>query len=112
MPSVLLGTLADIVGAAHCLTGAERGPYVVEGRTPRAVVLPGSIEDVSRVVAATAAAGVPVIPWGGGTRMGLGAAPAEGAVVVVTRRLARVVEHEPADLTATVEAGITMTALQ
>jgi glycolate oxidase FAD binding subunit len=112
MPSALLGTLADIVGPAHCLTGAERASYVVEGRTPRAVVFPGSVEAVSQLVAVTAAAGVPVIPWGGGSRIGLGAAPAEDAVVVVTRRLARVVEHEPADLTATVEAGLTMTALQ
>ena len=33
-------------------------------------------------------------------------------MVVATRRLARVVEHEPADLTATVEAGLTMAPLQ
>ena len=26
-----LRTLADIVGSAHCLVGADRGPYVVEG---------------------------------------------------------------------------------
>jgi glycolate oxidase FAD binding subunit len=112
MPSALLGTLIGIVGSAHCLTGAERSAYVIEGRTPRAVVFPGSVEEVSRLVAAAAAAGVPVIPWGGGTRMGLGAPPAEGAVVLGTRRLTRVVEHEPADLTATVEAGLTIAALQ
>ena len=57
MPSALLSTLADIVGSAHCLTGSERGAYVVDGRTPRAVVFPGSVEDVSRLVAATTAAG-------------------------------------------------------
>jgi glycolate oxidase FAD binding subunit len=107
-----LHTLADLVGAGHCLTGADRGPYVVEGRTPCAVVFPGTAEEAARVVAAAAAAEVPVIPWGGGTQMGLGAPPRDGAVVVATRRLARIVEHEPGDLTATVEAGITMTALQ
>jgi glycolate oxidase FAD binding subunit len=104
--------LAGLVGPAHCLTGADRGPFVVEGRTPAAVVFPSSLDEAGRVVAACAEAGVPVIPWGGGTAMHLGTPPREGAVVVVTRRLGRVVEHEPGDLTATVEAGITMEALQ
>jgi glycolate oxidase FAD binding subunit len=107
-----LRTLADIVGSAHCLVGADRGPYVVEGRTPGAVVFPGSAEEAGRVIAAAAEAEVAVIPWGGGTQMGLGAPPREGAVVVATRRLDRVLEHEPGDLTATVEAGITLDALQ
>jgi glycolate oxidase FAD binding subunit len=108
----LVRALADIVGSAHCLVGADRGPYVVDGRTPGAVVFPGTAEEAGRIVAAAAAAEVPVIAWGGGTQMGLGASPREGAIVVATRRLDRVVEHEPGDLTATVEAGITMDALQ
>jgi glycolate oxidase FAD binding subunit len=107
-----LRTLAGIVGSAHCLVGTDRSPYVVEGRTPGAAVFPGSAEEAGRVVGAAAEAGVPVIPWGGGTQMGLGAPPREGAVVVGTRRLNRVLEHEPGDLTATVEAGITLDALQ
>jgi glycolate oxidase FAD binding subunit len=105
-------TLASIVGAGHCLTGADRSPFVVEGRTPAAVVFPATVEETGRVVAAVATAGGAVIPWGGGTAMHLGAPPRDGAIVVSTRRLARVVEHEPGDLTATVEAGITMEALQ
>jgi glycolate oxidase FAD binding subunit len=110
--SDLLRTLAEIVGARHCLTGADRSPYVVDGRTPAAVVSPATAEEAGRVVAAAATAGVAVIPWGGGTRMALGLPPRDGAVIVVTRRLARVLEHEPGDLTATVEAGMTMAALQ
>jgi glycolate oxidase FAD binding subunit len=107
-----LRTLADVVGPAHCLTGADRSPFVVEGRTPCAVVFPGTADEAGRVVAAAADAEVAVIPWGGGTQMGLGAPPRDGAVVVGTRRLVRIVEFEPADLTATAEAGITMDALQ
>jgi glycolate oxidase FAD binding subunit len=112
MSTPLVDEVTAIVGAAHCLTGAERARFSVEGRTPCAVAWPGSAEEVARVVAAAAAAQVPVIPWGGGTRMALGAPPREGALAVVTRRLARVLEHEPADLTATVETGLTMDALQ
>jgi glycolate oxidase FAD binding subunit len=110
--SALLSALAAIVGPAHCLGGTERAPYAVDGRVPCAAVFPGSIDEVSRVVHAAAAAGVPVLPWGGGTAAALGSPPPDGALVVGTRRLARVVEHEPGDLTATVEAGITLQALQ
>jgi glycolate oxidase FAD binding subunit len=41
-----------------------------------------------------------------------GAPPRDGALVVGLRRLGKVLEHEPGDLTATAEAGITLAALQ
>ena len=112
MTATLLRSLAEIVGPAHCLGGADRAPYVVDGRTPCGVVLPGSADEVARVVRAAAAAGVPVVPWGGGTQMSRGTPPRDGALVVGLRRLSRVLEHEPGDLTATAEAGITLDALQ
>jgi glycolate oxidase FAD binding subunit len=112
MTATLLRSLAEVVGAAHCLGGAERAPYVVDGRTPCGVVLPGSADEVARVVRAAAAAGVPVVPWGGGTQMARGTPPKDGALVVSLRRLNRVLEHEPGDLTATAEAGITLAAFQ
>jgi glycolate oxidase FAD binding subunit len=112
MTATLLRSLAEIVGPAHCLGGADRAPYVVDGRTPCGVVLPGSADEVARVVRAAAAVGVPVVPWGGGTQMSRGTPPRDGALVVGLRRLGRVLEHEPGDLTATAEAGITLDALQ
>src|SRR6185436_3026612 len=112
MSATLLRSLAEIVGPTHCLGGADRAPYVVDGRTPCGVVLPSSTDEVARVVRAAAAAGVPVLPWGGGTQMSRGTPPRDGALVVGLRRLGRVLEHEPGDLTATAEAGITLDALQ
>jgi glycolate oxidase FAD binding subunit len=112
MTASLLQSLAEIVGSSHCLAGADCAPFVVDGRTPCGVVLPGSADEVARVVSTAAAAGVPVIPWGGGTHMARGAPPRAGALVVGLGRLNRVVEHEPGDLTATAEAGITIDALQ
>jgi glycolate oxidase FAD binding subunit len=112
MAAPLLPALADVVGAAHCLGGADRAPYVVDGRTPAVVVFPGSVEEVARVVRVAAAAEAPVVPWGGGTAAAFGAPPPDGAVVVGTRRLTAVLEHEPGDLTATVQAGLTVEALQ
>jgi glycolate oxidase FAD binding subunit len=108
----LLDKLRATLGAAHVLTGADRSPFVVEGRTPDVVVFPGSVDEVVAVVQQAAAAGVPVLPWGGGSAASVGPAPARGGVVLVLRRLDRLVEHEPGDLTATAEAGLTFDALQ
>jgi glycolate oxidase FAD binding subunit len=108
----LLDKLRATIGAAHVLTGADRSPYVVEGRTPDVVVFPGSVEEVSTVVQQAAAAGVPVLPWGGGTACAVGPPPARGGLVLALKRLDRLVEHEPGDLTVTVEAGLTLDALQ
>ncbi|HXH84849.1 MAG TPA: hydroxyacid dehydrogenase, partial [Candidatus Tectomicrobia bacterium] len=66
MDRALLDKLRATVGAPHVLTGIDLSPYVVEGRTPAAAVFPGSIDEVATVVQQAGAAGVPVLPWGGG----------------------------------------------
>jgi glycolate oxidase FAD binding subunit len=108
----LLESLRKTVGSAHVLTGVELSPFVVEGRTPDAAVFPGTIDEVAAVVRDAAAAGAAIFPWGGGTAVALGEPPPRTGLVVGLRRLARLVEHEPGDLTATVEAGLTVDALQ
>ena len=105
MPPALPETLRRIVGAPHVLTGADCSPYAVEGRTPEAVVFPGTKEEVGAVLVAAGEAGLPVTPWGGGTRMGIGSPPSRIALVLGLKRLDRILEHEPGDLTVTVEAG-------
>jgi glycolate oxidase FAD binding subunit len=53
-----------------------------------------------------------VIPWGGGRHMALGNVPGRYDIALRTTKLDRVIEYEPADMTVTVEAGITMAKLQ
>jgi glycolate oxidase FAD binding subunit len=112
MSAPIVDALRGIVGGAHVLTGADGAPYAIDGRTPEAVVRPGSKEEVAAVLGAAAAAKLPVVPWGGGTRMAVGAPPPRLGVVLVLTRLNRLLEHEPGDLTATAQAGITLGALQ
>ena len=112
MVPALLETLRATVGAAHVLTGVELSPFVIEGRTPDAAVFPGTADEVAAVVRAAAAAGAAIVPWGGGTAVAVGEPPPHAALVLGLRRLARLVEHEPGDLTATVEAGLTLAILQ
>jgi glycolate oxidase FAD binding subunit len=104
--------LESIVGPGHVRTGDEAGRFTVDGVRPEAAVLPGSVEEVSAVLAACSEARVGVIPWGGGTSMGMGAIPSRGEVALVLTRLDRVLEHEPGDMTSTVQAGMTLAAYQ
>ncbi len=112
MPASPLDAIRGIVGPAHVLTGADCGPYVVDGRTPEAVALPGSKEEVAAVLLAAAETELPVTPWGGGTKMSIGDPPQRLGLVLALRRLNRLIEHEPGDLTATVQAGMTLGSLQ
>jgi glycolate oxidase FAD binding subunit len=112
VPDALLQKLRTTVGAANVLTGVELSPYVVEGRTPEAAVFPGSIEEVAAVMALASEVGAPVTPWGGGTAASVGMPAGRTGLVLGLRRLGRLLDHEPGDLTATVEAGMTVRAFQ
>jgi glycolate oxidase FAD binding subunit len=112
VPDALLQKLRTTVGAANVLTGVELSPYVVEGRTPEAAVFPGSIEEVAAVMALASEVGTPVTPWGGGTAASVGMPAGRTGLVIGLRRLARLLDYEPGDLTATVEAGMTVRAFQ
>jgi len=110
--ATLLDKLHAAVGAAHVLSGVELSPFVVEGRTPDAAVFPGSAAEVAAVVRVAAEAGVPIMPWGGGTAVDLGPPPPRAGIVLSLRRLGHLLEHEPGDLTVTAEAGMTLADLQ
>jgi glycolate oxidase FAD binding subunit len=112
VPDALLEKLRATVGPSNVLTGVELSPYVVEGRTPDAAVFPGSVDEAAAVIGLAAEAGRPVAPWGGGTAASVGMPVSRTGLVLGLRRLSRLLEHEPGDLTATVEAGMTVEAFQ
>lgn len=86
--------------------------YAIDGLLPRLVVLPGTAEEMAQVVALTNRSGLTVLARGGGSHMGMGSMPERLDVLVGTKKLARVLEYEAADLTCHVEAGLTLAALQ
>lgn len=104
-----LGSLVDGYAPASREVLAS---YAVEGVVPLAVVAPGSLESLAATVQMASELGYAVIPRGGGTKMDFGHPPSRADIVVSLERLNRIVAHEPADQTATVEAGITMAGLQ
>ncbi len=112
MQPVLRDKIRGIVGSEHVLTGVELSPYVLEGRTPTAAVFPGSVEEVSALLALASEEAIAVTPWGGGTKIAVGAPPTRLGMVLGLRRLNRLLEHEPGDLTVTTQAGVTLEALE
>ena len=112
MPEPLLDKLRAVVGGSHVLVGVELSPYVVDGRTPEAAVFPGSVDEVAAVVSLAAEAGMPLVPWGGGTAAAAGVPAPRAGVVLGLSRLRAIVEHEPGDLTVTAQAGVVLRELQ
>lgn len=99
--------LAELVGAENVLTGPETLLYAVDGIAPKAVVFPETREQVRQLVRFARSRRLGVVPLGGGTKAGFGNPPIAYDLALVTRRLNRVVDYSPADLTVIVEAGLT-----
>ena len=90
----------------------EDRSHVVDGVKPQFTATPSSSAELAAVLACANEHGAAVIPWGAGTSMALGNVPERYDVALSTTRLDRVLEYEPADLTVTVEAGLTLAKLK
>jgi|UniRef100_UPI00404765C1 FAD/FMN-containing dehydrogenase len=115
----MLEKLIEIVGASHVLTGEQAQPYLVDWRgrykgAARAVVRPGTTEEVAAVVKCCVAHHVPIVTVGGNTGLCGGATPDDSgtAVVLATSRLNRIRAIDTDNDTMTVEAGCVLQMLQ
>src|SRR3984957_13242655 len=84
----------------------------IAGRRARYVAAPASTEEASALLRAAAALGLTVVPRGAGRLQHWGNPPDSCDLIVDTRRLDRIVEHVPADLTVTVQAGVRLQDLE
>src|SRR5438309_7473470 len=100
----------QIVTAQHVRTAiADDAVAAVQ---PRFVVEPGSEHELGKVLQLADAAGLAVVPRGGGTKLEWGNSPVRADVILSTTRLDRVLEHAWADLTVSAEAGCSIAKLQ
>jgi FAD/FMN-containing dehydrogenase len=112
--------LRAIVGDTHVvLDEAGMAPYLTDWRgrftgRARAVALPASTAEVAAIVAACAAARVPIVPQGGRTGLVLGSVPdtAGDAIVLSLRRLNRIRQVDSFNRTMVVEAGCILQDIQ
>lgn len=120
MTSEILEQMAGVVGAKNVITEADAMvPYLKEWRDlfrgkARAVVRPGSTEEVAALVKLAAAQGVALVPQGGNTGLVGGQIPvAEGREIILSlQRLDRIRAVDADSDTMTVEAGVTLQRAQ
>jgi glycolate oxidase len=113
----LLARLEAIVGTGGLLTGDAVAPYAHDVyrslETPLAVVRPTSVEALQALVRETVAAGVAIVPRGGGASYTDGYLPTrKDTILIDTGGLDRIVEINQTDAYVTVEAGVTWAALK
>ena len=90
----------------------QRQDLAVDGLVPSATMSPGSVAAAAADLGRCYEEGLAVIPQGGRTQIGLGGVPHRYDVAFSTTGLSRLLEHEPADLTCRVEAGMRLGDLQ
>ena len=116
MPELLTKELKDrlcgVVGDAWVIIDPDRLlAYESDGltayrRTPLAVVLPRTTEEVSHVLGILSQEGVPVVPRGAGTGLSGGALADGDAVVVGTARMTDLLQIDPDNRLARVQPGM------
>jgi len=110
--TTIVGGMQAIVGSDHVRGGAGTAAYRLGPAAPQAVVFPTDESEISRVLAFAWEKGLGVVPWGGGAHQSLGTLPTQYDVAIDLGRMDRLLEHEPADMTATAQAGIRVAELQ
>jgi glycolate oxidase len=110
---LLIRRLGEIAGDEHVVTHPHQlRTYESDGLlqyrvSPRAVVLPGSTQEVQEVVRACFETGVPWVARGAGTGLSGGALPHEEGVLIALSRLRRIVEVDLENQRIVVEPGVT-----
>lgn len=83
-----------------------------DGRAASACDRPGDAEALRQAVVRRVAEGLAIYPQGGRTALAFGGVPRRPGAIVDTTALSRVIDYPFADMTITVEAGMTLAALQ
>jgi glycolate oxidase FAD binding subunit len=103
-PEIIHRRLTEEFGADRALLAIGEH-YRIVGEPSRAIALPHTVEELSEMLSFAMSENLTVIPAGTGTWLNMGNPPVRAHLILSTTRLNRVQEYEPADLTATIEAG-------
>lgn len=117
MDRLFIKELEAIVGKQHALTDRESLAVYGYDSTPElqslpgAVLLPGSTDEILRIMRLCHESGVSVTPRGSGTNLSGGSISSNNGVVLQTSRMNKLLEIDEENLTATVEPGLITSAL-
>jgi glycolate oxidase FAD binding subunit len=103
---------AELGGGAVTSQPELLAARTVDGIAPCLICSPANAEQVSAALRVCVDTDSAVTPWGGGTAIEIGNLPERVEVIIEMSKLNRVLEHDHANLTATVQSGITLAASQ
>jgi glycolate oxidase FAD binding subunit len=111
LPSAAATILSARLGAGAADDLAARQACALGGVVPSLVARPGDAAELAATVTAVNQVGGALVPLGRGAHRALGHPPGRYDLALVTDRMARVCDYTPADMTVTVEAGVTLADL-
>ena len=98
-------------GSATWPDSAEGGT-LGDGRHALATLRPDSVEELCGIVRDRVSMGQAIYPQGGRTALDFGGVPRRPGVAIGMTGISRLIDYPFADMTITVEAGMTLRALQ
>jgi glycolate oxidase FAD binding subunit len=105
--------LKEIVGEGHVIQDPDQlKAYAINGKKPKVIVSPKTIEEVSKVVALANKQHLSIIPRGNGTKMRMGGIPKKIDIILSTSQLNRITDNDCENLTLSAECGITLNEVQ
>ena len=108
-----LPKLKEIVGEPHVIHDPDQlKAYALDGKKPKVIVSPETIDQVSKLVAYANQQHLAIIPRGNGTKMGMGGIPKKIDIILSTSRLNRITDSDCENLTLSAESGITLNEVQ
>ena len=102
----------NILGDGYCDDRATLEACAAQGVVPACVCAPADEKQAATVIQQAAAHLIQLAPFGSGTQQGNGRAPVTDFVALSTRRMNALIQHEPGDMVASVQAGMQLGAFQ
>jgi len=118
LDTTIINHLEEIVGKDNVLTKkADLLTYSYDatadmpGQLPDVVVMPSTTAEVQKIVLLAKEKKLAIYPRGAGTNLSGGTIPLKKGIVLSFQKMDKILEVDPANLTATVQAGVIIQAL-
>lgn len=85
--------------------------HSLDGLTPSSIESPKTLDELSSTLANASSSAASVIPWGGGTRIGIGNIPSSYDLALDLSGYSAQLEHVAGDMTVIVDSGVTISAV-
>jgi len=109
----LVKKLERIIGSENLLYSQEGfSDFAVDRKVPKLIAHPSNPDEISEILRVANEGGYSICPRSQGTKIEIGNIPKSVDIVLSMSRFGRTIEHDHANLTVTVEAGMKLSDLQ